>query len=122
MTTIKSFQRLVPKILGFLLFWYLKSQKTSILAHFRESYCALLRTETFFDLGKRTMAQNDRNIILMKWVNKIFKIFQPKNSKNRFFEKIDFLTKTTKNDQKNRKSLEKIFLIGIDLEWFKNVF
>ena len=45
-----------------------KSKNSLFLAYFGGIYCALLRTEKLFDLGKRAIAQNDRNIFLLKWV------------------------------------------------------
>ena len=65
-----------------------KSKKPLFLAYFGGSQCALLRTETFFDLGKRTMAQNVRKIILLKWAIFFSKFLPPKIQKHGFGPKI----------------------------------
>ena len=100
------------------------------MADFGGSYCALLRTERLFDLGKRTIAQNDRNTIPWTVEKIISKIWSQK------IQKIDFLvlgkTKSVmeiaiflKNGGHRSKKwlIQKIwssfFLIGIDSEWSK---
>ena len=79
-------------------FVFEKSKKPLFLAYFGGVYCALLCMERFFDLERRAIAQNDRNTILLKWVEKNFKISPPKNTKNQFFG-----SKNGKNDQKIEK-------------------
>ena len=72
--------------------------------------------ERLLDLGKRTIAQNDRNKILLALVKKKFKNFVLKNSKNQFFG--------PRYDKKieNLKIFQKGLLIENDSEWSKTYF
>ena len=76
-----------PKIFEKPLFWPFLTKNSRNLVSLQSS----------IDVGKRAIAQNDRNTILMKWVKK-FKKFRPKNNKTCFLAK-----KSPKKAQKSKK-------------------